>query len=214
MVNRAGIAVLYCVAWVLKTKRRFLRVCFGIILVKSLIAPIVFLYMNRLVWELFLSLRFECLAIGALGAYIAFHDHKILQIIKSQFGQLFGIIALVFLMFYDLPFYINHLFTSVIFIIFIINTATNQDKWLNFEHKVFDTLGKISYGIYMYHYPILYLSLLFLNNIGIEEGKLYTYALYSLTISLTLIVSIISFHWFEKKILRLKDEFAVIKTRV
>lgn len=201
--------------WILQSSRRFLRVCFGILLVKSMIAPIIFSFQDKLIWSLFLSLRFECLAIGALGAYITFYDHRILKIIYSPFGQIFGILALIFLMLYDLPLtYINHLFTSVIFIVFIINSATNPDRWLNLDNKVFDALGKISYGIYMYHYPILYLTLLFLNNAGIEEGRLYSYILYSITISITLIVSMISFYWFEKKILRLKDKFAVIKTEV
>ena len=201
--------------WVLKSSKRFLQVCFGILIVKSLIAPIIFSFTDESVRALFLSLRFECLAIGALGAYIVFHDHRILKIFYSPFGQLFGFLGLLFLMFYDPPLtYINHLFTSVIFIVFIINSATNPEKWFNLDNKVFDALGKISYGIYMYHYPILYLALLFLNNTGIAEGRLYNYILYSMTILLTLIVSMLSFYWFEKRILNLKDKFAVIKTEI
>ena len=71
-------------------------------------------------------------------------------------------------------------------------------------------LGKVSYGIYMYGniiVPIVIkkVMLVYGNNI---------YLFFGLTISLSLIVPVISYELLEKPFLKLKQRFALVKTRI
>ncbi len=71
-------------------------------------------------------------------------------------------------------------------------------------------LGKISYGIYMYHniMVIIVIKEILLNN------NLYSAITFSIVyITAVLLISIISFEFYEKWFLRLKERFAVVQTR-
>lgn len=64
-------------------------------------------------------------------------------------------------------------------------------------------LGKISYGIYLYHYPIYqYLGVLH----GIDEDKV-TLQRIVVAIGLSILVAAMSFHLLESRVLRLKHRF-------
>jgi peptidoglycan/LPS O-acetylase OafA/YrhL len=65
-------------------------------------------------------------------------------------------------------------------------------------------LGTISYGIYLYHHPIVQSSQLLSNLIGVSPGP----ALYAIECALTLGVAALSWHLVERPILRLKDRIA------
>lgn len=200
--------------WVIRKKERLVKVSVGILLVKLAVWPVVSTFQEGSIQALFLSLRFESLALGALGAYLYFNDHALLRYIRSPGGQALGIAGLVLLAVYDPPLtYPGHLISSLLLMIFILNTATNPGWGSRLDCKVFDTLGRISYGIYMYHYLVLYAAIFTLNRTGLPEGDLYSLLLYLITISLTVILSLLSYRWFESQFLRLKEKYAVIKTR-
>ncbi len=200
--------------WVVHSKKRLIQFSLGILLVKLAILPVITKIGVGSVQSLFLSLRFESLAIGALGAYLYFSNHKILPYVYSPAGQITGITGVVLLAIFDVPLtYLGHLFTSFIFIIFTLNTATNPQPWVKFENRIIDQLGIISYGIYMFHYPILYLTIITLNSTKLPEGNLYSFLLYSITISLTIMLSLISYYGFEIRFLRLKENYSVVKTQ-
>ncbi len=199
--------------WVLKSSKRFLQVCVGIILVKLFLAPIINLFLGDSVRVLFLSLRFESFAVGALGAYIYFNHSRIIEYIYSPVIQIAGYLGLILMAIFDLPLtYINHLLVSILFIVVILNIATNPNPKIVIDNKYTDALGRVSYGIYMFHYPILYLTLIALNNLGVQEGTLYSILLYSITIILTIGISMLSYRVFESKFLNMKRNYSVIRS--
>jgi peptidoglycan/LPS O-acetylase OafA/YrhL len=65
-------------------------------------------------------------------------------------------------------------------------------------------LGTISYGIYLYHHPIVLSSRPLSNFIGISPGP----ALWTIECALTLGVAALSWHLIERPILRLKDRIS------
>ena len=75
---------------------------------------------------------------------------------------------------------------------------------------VLNNLGQLSYGIYMYHFPLLYVVLFILRRSGLPEGDTYNALLYGVTVPATLIVSAVSYRWFESPMLKLKARFTVI----
>jgi peptidoglycan/LPS O-acetylase OafA/YrhL len=68
-----------------------------------------------------------------------------------------------------------------------------------FENNILNFLGKVSYGLYIYHYPILYLVK---NYVQLEGYVLKMF----LALLLTVIVSWLSFIFYESKVLTLKDK--------
>lgn len=201
--------------WVLKSSKRLVQVCVGIILVKLAVAPIINYLPGDTIKALFLNLRFESLAVGALGAYVYFNQYRIIEYIYTPLVQIAGFIGVILLAIFDVPLtYINHLLISFLFIVFILNTATNPNPKIVLDNKYTDAIGRVSYGIYMYHYPILYLTLITLNKYNVQEGIIYSLLLYSITLFLTIMISMVSYRVFESKFLKMKKPFTVIRSKV
>jgi peptidoglycan/LPS O-acetylase OafA/YrhL len=80
----------------------------------------------------------------------------------------------------------------------------------NFIKRPLTYLGKISYGIYMYHniLVIIVIKEILLNN------KLFSGVTFTIVyLSSVIVISIISFELYEKWFLRLKERFSVVQTR-
>ena len=200
--------------WVLQSTGRFIRVSLGILIVKAVIAPVIASLQDDSIQKLFLYLRFECMAIGSLGAYLYFYKHRFIKYICSPTGQLIGIFNIIFLAVFDIPLtFIGIIITSLLFTVLLLNIATNPEGWLIIENDLLNSLGRVSYGVYLYHYPIIYLTILSLNTLGIPEGPGYSLLLYSVTIFLTIGLSLITYRWFETPFLKIKEGFAVVRTR-
>jgi peptidoglycan/LPS O-acetylase OafA/YrhL len=200
--------------WVLRSADRLVRVSLGIVIVKIAIAPVIAAFQVDSIKILFLGLRFECMAIGALGAYLYFRRHWSLRWIYSPLVQGCGLAAVVFLAVINIPVtLLGNLITSVVFTVLILNVTTNTRSWIRLENRMLNALGRISYGVYMYHYPLLYAVIFTLNAVGIQEGDLYALILYGTTVGGTLLLAAISYRWFELPFLRLKSRFAIIQTK-
>ncbi len=81
------------------------------------------------------------------------------------------------------------------------------------ENEVLNSLGRVSYGVYLYHYPIIYLTILSLNTLGIPEDPGYSLLLYSGLIFLIIGLSLITYRRFETPFLKIKERFAVVRTK-
>ena len=93
------------------------------------------------------------------------------------------------------------------------NVSSNPNSILRLERKWLSTLGKISYGIYMFHMLIivgvLHLFMMFLPP-GEAPSFLINVAIYVVSIGLTLLVSYLSYHYFENRFIRMKRKFTKV----
>jgi peptidoglycan/LPS O-acetylase OafA/YrhL len=92
----------------------------------------------------------------------------------------------------------------------LINYLFNPKAFANFKHKnVFHYLGKISFGIYVYHNMIIdvYISK-FVKKLAIHNMMLYFICYFAFLF----IISALSYELYEKYFLKLKNKFALIKT--
>jgi peptidoglycan/LPS O-acetylase OafA/YrhL len=108
----------------------------------------------------FLSLaRFDCMAIGALGAYVAVNSttsnamRDILRIVSRPDMQLATYMTLAVSLalgchfgVFEQPIY------SLLFLIIMLNVSLNKSSILQLEHPILKHLGKISYGLYCYNW--------------------------------------------------------------
>ncbi len=91
---------------------------------------------------------------------------------------------------------------------------TKSNSFLNLKHfKLGSNLGKYTYGIYLIH-PILIIFMdVFTRLIHLQKDNFYkSFGIGVAVFILTLVVSKLSYTYFESRFLKLKDKFTVIKT--
>jgi peptidoglycan/LPS O-acetylase OafA/YrhL len=106
---------------------------------------------------------------------------------------------------------ILHLLFSISFLVIILNVASNEKSILKFENRIFQYLGRISYGFYMFHVMCIVFTIHFLDKyIGLDNdiSKPQHILLYGISFLLTVALSSLSYHIFEKAFIRLKDKYA------
>lgn len=161
--------------------------------------------------------KFENMVIGGIGALIIKNKvESILVYIKKPIVLLFSI-CFIFISMYIVPdFFLDgiHLINSFLFLIIIINVSTNPNSFLKLENNIFNLLGKISYGIYMYHLIVVFIVLKVLNKINFSnfDDLLSNLILYILSIGFTILISYLSYTIFEFKFLKMKSRFTKIKS--
>ena len=158
--------------------------------------------------------KLECMALGGLGAYVLFNKkEEILRIVYKPISQITSVVIIPILIYFT-PTAIEdilHLLFSLSFLVIILNVANNEKSILKFENRIFQYLGRISYGFYMFHVMCIVFTIHFLDKyIGLDNdiSKPQHLLLYGLSFLLTVAVSSLSYHIFEKAFIRLKDKYA------
>ncbi|MCA0458244.1 MAG: acyltransferase [Chloroflexi bacterium] len=162
------------------------------------------------------NLRFENMAVGALGAYILFHRHWLLKIIfhpvVEKLTLAFMIYNVLFLDPADNP--PDNLLFCIPYILFILNISSNPHSTLKLENRFWNWLGTLSYGIYMYHLFVIYLVFIAFNYINVSQWNniVFNITVYVLITGLTIAAAEVSHRWFEAPFLRLKRRFTIVKS--
>ena len=99
-------------------------------------------------------------------------------------------------------YFTNEIF-SILFSLMILGIVGN--KTINIDNKIFKFLGKISYGIYMYHWIVIEIVFRFL--VKGDNLLMYNFKLYLMVVGITIFISFISYTFFEKKFIKLKENY-------
>lgn len=159
----------------------------------------------------FSQFRILTMVIGGIGAYLIFNKKdKILSILFRKDVQIV-VYSTLFLMLgtgFHVP-GLNMEFYGIFFCFFILNVSRNNQSIFYLEQKIIHYLGKISYGIYIYHPAVIVLCV---NTIHLVFGKnidnlYFNLLLYPAAILLTIMVCEFSFRFVETPLLKLKDKF-------
>lgn len=162
-------------------------------------------------------LKFENMIVGAIGALLLTEEKiKLLNFIYKKYVLLFSMFG-IFISLYILPDFFNdllHLVHSFFFIIIILNVSCNSSSFLKLENTFYNLLGKISYGIYMYHLIVIYFTIKFLDYCNMFDAKnIYSnLLLYFMVVSITSLISYMSYTLFERKFLKIKSRYALINS--
>ena len=163
------------------------------------------------VWEL---LQIEQMAVGAFGGWYLFNKNdKFLKWMYSPLVQIITIGMFISFFFVDYHFFGDTLLEGLVFLSLIMNVSTNPSFFLKLKSKRYDLLGNISYGIYMYHTLCISLVISGLKFFNLEENTMaFNILLYTLSFGTTLMLSYLSYQYFEKFFLRFKEKFMVVKS--
>jgi peptidoglycan/LPS O-acetylase OafA/YrhL len=161
--------------------------------------------------------RFDCMMLGAIGGILAFEDdRRFMRLYRHPLAQLLAwlVLALITLNHFDVHPLVNHEVVAAASTVAILNLAFNPRSLVSLDYPLFDFVGKISFGIYVYH-PLVFAALARLRpkaagnalpDIASELG------LYAVVVALTTVIAWISYVVLERPFLRLKERYAIVVT--
>ena len=202
--------------WVNKVKTNLIiKITVFIIILPVLIKSLLhFISPNSIIELAINETRIHCMLVGALAAMLYLKKvpwfnvvalHKVTQIIVGI------IILLVVVNQYHLASFIDHEIISVVTALLIIGQITNTGI-ISLENWVFNFLGKISFGVYVYHPLIIFLIAKFLSRNDMNNQSYIT--IYVLILGITIFISYLSYIFIEMPFLKLKSNlYSVVKSR-
>ncbi|MBI3517780.1 MAG: acyltransferase [Bacteroidetes bacterium] len=164
-------------------------------------------YANYIPYHTYLS-RFlyafnvNCMAIGGIFAVLVYQRNKVVDFIFNRvFFWSVVIITIMFLLYGK--YFGNYQYDvySVLFGIIIANLAFNKKLETVMENRITNYLGSISYGLYMFHAVAVVIAI----RVSIYFNT--DWIIYPLTFLLTILVSHLSYKYFEGYFLRFKIKF-------
>lgn len=179
-----------------------------------------FVYRDRQIELLTLGVISD-MAIGGLGAYLCIANKKFLKRIESMSGWLHLIpyAVVVVLLFFRQDIFstqgmiiFKRLIVSFFFCWIILEQNFAKHSFFKISNlKKISTLGKYTYGLYCLHTIAVLIVAVGLDKLGLNRysWQLWLFEL-PLAMGLSILFSYFSYHYFEKRFLKLKDQFAFI----
>ncbi|MEP7264940.1 MAG: acyltransferase [Bacteroidota bacterium] len=163
------------------------------------------------------------LACGGLAAWAMLNTTRLrnwlesLTVVKSS---LIYIIGFAGLMYWD-KFEVNpfchalvRIYFASYFVFIILHQNYAPDSFLKLSHnRIFTSMGKYTYGMYLLHPLAILLMDIILRLAKVQRDTLFSEGLFGISaFIITIIISLSSYHLFEKRFLRLKSRFSIIRT--
>ncbi len=201
-----------------KTKNPFKMLCgviFLYLLVEYSLIAYNYFFPNEFILTLikFLNiLSIDCMAIGGLFAWLLFNKQlnmqaRILLFVRNKYLQIAIYLLTLILIGNGIKFPLMHFeIYSFFFGLIIINLVCTETSIFNLENTVFNYLGKISYGLYMFH-PI---AIVIVIKLSILNGIINNLIIYTLSIGLTIALAACVYELYEKKFLKLKIKYSKV----
>lgn len=151
----------------------------------------------------------DCMAIGGFFAVLLYEKSKITTLLLNNWVFYLSIIFVIGSWSINLYIpYLHSIYYSALYALIILNFASNPKQHINLENRYFNYLGNISYSIYMLHpigITIAIQSAIFLNIIS-------NWIVYPIAILSTILLSGLSYRWYESYFLKFKSRFAIVKS--
>lgn len=163
--------------------------------------------------------RIDILVIGGILALCLFYKPKIIDKINRfintplLFLAFFGLLLLLYrISVFDLTIPRNIIFGYLIItffmVYFVLSALKDNTKFANFlKFPLFVRLGKISFGLYVWHILGIELSSFLTAKIGLRPVHFYV------SLGMTILLAYISYTFYESYFLKLKDKFSKIQSR-
>ncbi|MDG1045432.1 MAG: acyltransferase [Bacteroidia bacterium] len=167
---------------------------------------------KSVVYKFFNVTKIDVMTMGAIGAILVYSKSRIIQIIYRKEVQLISWLILLYSICYEpIHFYsfIDSELNAVFYLIIILNVSTNKDTLFSLENKFMNFIGKISYGIYVYHMIIIYLVSFTLKILNYQLNHI---SIFLIILILTTLVATLSYKLIETPFLRMKDKYSIIKS--
>lgn len=187
-----------------------LAVLFGIIASRGLVVVLYRLHPSQLLLDMLETLsvsKFGSISMGVIAAWLYHHDHRLLKQVFKPLPQVLSWLVLggTVVSNYKIP-YIHFEVTAFFYAVIVLNVTCNPRPVLTAENGFMDRTGVISYGLYMFHWPLIpvFIHIMKISGIWDLSIEMYQLPLLLMTSLLTWGLAYISFHYFESLFLRLR----------
>jgi len=207
--------------WIVKYSKNILKVLLIIIGTYFAIRTTFFVWHintpdNKVVSDINYFWEYFCIddmALGGIMAWILYYKkEKALKFLFHKYTQIVTYLVIVFLAVrgISVPFVTFEVY-AVPFAVMIINLAANKNTLVTFDFKVLDYLGKVTYGLYMYHgIAIIFGIRAVLAWIPKEHLVLSNVVLYLVTFGSCILMTILSYELYENPFLKAKMKYSKI----
>jgi peptidoglycan/LPS O-acetylase OafA/YrhL len=214
-----GVEEQYYLFWplIIKKIKNPLYALTGVIIIYLLIKLTIWFFAIDTFWySLITGLRVDLMALGGLGAMIIFYKkEKIKRLIFHKSTQLIAWGVLLISIFYK-PIhvfsFIDNEVNSLFYLILILNVSSNPNTIITLENKFFNHIGRLSYGLYVYHMAIIFTLSFALKNTIFTQTAITPYLVLISILAFTYLISFLSFKYIETPILKLKGRFSTIES--
>lgn len=213
-------------------KDHIFKVIVGVILVKSFIVLFFALQKNispnlTIIGDILLSLKFELMSIGGLGAYAVFHHRSRVEnaLVFRPISQILFLIILAIRLLASGYLTQNATFLGEIyrflfltpllgiytegglFLWLILNVSVNPKPIFKLNNPILEKLGEISYGIYMYQMLIIFGVVLVFKKFILSLPPSVSFVFFYAVVTF----GVVAVAWFSKKYF--EDWFLTYKSR-
>lgn len=173
-----------------------------------------FKYELNAFWQ---SFNITSMAIGGFFALLLHSKHAALKVLMNKYLFYIVLAGTAYLIYQGLYFpslivnglkfpYVYKEFYSLWFGIIILNFAANKGIVIHLEQRPLRYLGKISYGLYMYHTIAIVATL----QAALWLGALSDALLYPVSLALSILLSGVSYKYFESYFLNFKTNYTKV----
>jgi peptidoglycan/LPS O-acetylase OafA/YrhL len=164
------------------------------------------LSLKNILSSFFSGFKINAMAIGGIFAYINYSQKESMNFIKNDLSEIILVVITMYCWISGKTFgtYTDEIY-SILFGIIIFIFTTRKNSFFNLENKIYIFFGKISYGLYVYHWVIILLLVKIMkNNSNVFYNEfINNLLLYSLSLILTTLFSYFSYKYIEKPIMKL-----------
>lgn len=151
--------------------------------------------------------RIQTMALGGFCAWLVYKDKtQILNFVFRKDIQIAAYTILLALFFSGVHFFGFLEVYAVFFAFFVLNVSCNPNTLVNLGYPIMDHMGKISYGLYLYHVAVIVVIINLFETFapGWHDAG-YQVVLYILSFIGSVAVATFSYNYIEKPLLAYKD---------
>ncbi len=200
------------------SNKKLLKISIGLIFFLVL-CKLIFWGMDRyyqisLPFAFISAIRFHTMLIGVVGAILYYNNHELfIRIATHKVTQILSWLTILLIAINKFHFasVIDGDIVSVVTLCLIIGQVTKRNNLINLENRLFDFIGKISYGLYVIHPLLIFLLAKLIGHLNPNSAFSYL-AVYCLVIGSSILIANLSYQFIEKRFLKLKAAFTTIRS--
>lgn len=198
--------------WLMKFRRNVLRAIVFVIVIQLIVKFTAYIvpaegtysaYIHAARRFLFLS-RFEAIALGGIAAWLFINGRdRMMNVLYSKIAQVICLMGIgILLSMGRLPKSWGHFAHAIFFAVIVLNLANHATSIIKLNWRPMQYIGKMSYGIYVYHPIVMVIFLKLMNqyNAGCELSMGQNATLYAGVFLSTIIIAACSYQFLEKPI--------------